>query len=56
MPCPSCKTRRLVVIDMRVGGQMVRMASCSSCDARWWEGTDGALPLHDVLSLVASRS
>ena len=53
MHCPGCRTRQLVVIDMHVGGESVRMASCSSCDARWWEGTDGALPLTQVLELAS---
>jgi hypothetical protein len=40
------------MIDMRIGGETVRMASCSSCDARWWEGTEGSLPLAEVLELA----
>lgn len=53
MPCPGCRTRQLVVIEMHVGGEPVRMASCSSCDARWWEGTGGQLPLTEVLELAS---
>jgi hypothetical protein len=54
VPCPNCRTRQLVVIDMQVSGEDIRMASCSSCDARWWQGADGFLPLTDVLSLAAA--
>lgn len=55
MRCPSCKTHQLVVIDMHLRGEAVRMASCSSCDARWWESAGGTLELSDVLTL-AGRS
>ena len=51
--CPRCRTHQLVMIEMRIGGESLRMASCSACDSRWWEGTDGALPLTDVLELAA---
>lgn len=53
MHCPRCRTRQLVMIEMLIGGEAIRMASCSACDARWWEGTDGALPLAGVLELAA---
>ncbi len=52
MNCPRCRTRQLVMIEMSIGGESVRMASCSACDARWWEGTDGSLKLSDVLELA----
>lgn len=52
MRCPTCKTHQLVLIDMTLRGEPVRMASCSSCDARWWEGPGGSLPLSDVLALA----
>ncbi|HET9690697.1 MAG TPA: hypothetical protein VFP61_06070 [Acidimicrobiales bacterium] len=55
MRCPTCQTRQLVVIDMHLHGEAVRMASCSACDARWWEAAGGALPLADVLELAAQR-
>lgn len=42
----------MVVIDMRLRGGRVRMANCSACEARWWEGTDGCLPLDEVLEMA----
>jgi transcriptional regulator NrdR family protein len=52
MKCPRCRTHELVVIDMVIGGEPVRLRSCSTCDARWWETEDGALPLSSVLALA----
>lgn len=55
MKCPSCRTREMVVIEIRVSGEPVKMHSCSHCDQRWWEGLDGMLSLRSVLSLAGSN-
>jgi hypothetical protein len=55
MKCPSCRTRELVVIELRVGGEPVTLRSCSHCDRRWWQNLDGSLSLTSVLDLVAQR-
>lgn len=53
MKCPACRTRQLVVIEIRVAGDWIKLQSCSHCDRRWWQGTDGTLTLDSVLSLVS---
>jgi transcriptional regulator NrdR family protein len=53
MKCPACRTRDLVVIKLRLGGEQVVLRSCSSCDLRSWEGLDGELRLSSVLELAA---
>ena len=53
MKCPTCRTRQLVVIDLRVGGEPVTLHTCSHCDRRWWHGMDGSLTLASVLELAA---
>ncbi len=55
MRCPSCRTRELVVITMRVGEEQVALRTCSFCDLRYWEGLDGQMPLESVLALVGGR-
>lgn len=55
MKCPSCRTRELVVITMKVGAEQIVLRTCSSCDLRYWEGLDGQLPLDSVLALVGRR-
>ncbi|HWG74321.1 MAG TPA: hypothetical protein VG184_09740 [Acidimicrobiales bacterium] len=55
MKCPRCKTRELVVIDMAVSGQRVRLRSCSACEVRWWEGGTGLLALDGLLALATDR-
>lgn len=52
MKCPSCRTRELVVIAMKVGGEQIALRTCSYCDLRYWEGLDGQLALESVLALV----
>ncbi|MDA8283059.1 MAG: hypothetical protein M0Z42_07125 [Actinomycetota bacterium] len=54
MKCPSCRTRELVVITMRIGGEQVALRTCSYCDLRCWEGLDGQMALASVLNLVGS--
>jgi transcriptional regulator NrdR family protein len=54
MKCPACRTRELVVIQIRVGGELLKLHSCSHCDRRWWQGVDGSLTLDGVLSLANS--
>lgn len=53
--CPTCRTRQLALVDLTAGGEALRMASCSFCDRRWWQGTDGELTLPQVLHLVGTR-
>jgi transcriptional regulator NrdR family protein len=55
MKCPSCRTRELVVINMKVADERISLRTCSSCDLRYWEGLDGQLPLDSVLALVGRR-
>ena len=55
MKCPSCRTRELVVIAMKVAAEQISLRTCSSCDLRYWEGLDGQLPLDSVLALVGER-
>lgn len=55
MKCPKCRTRSLVVIQMKVAGEPVVLRSCSYCDTRWWESLDGSLSLSSVLEMVAQR-
>jgi hypothetical protein len=52
MKCPNCQTRELVVIEMHVSGELLALNSCSSCDLRWWETSEGLLPLARVLDLA----
>ena len=54
MKCPTCRSRELVVIEITVSGEPIRMYSCSHCDQRWWQGIDGALTLTSVLDLAAA--
>ncbi|HET7523386.1 MAG TPA: hypothetical protein VFJ79_04500 [Acidimicrobiales bacterium] len=54
MKCPTCRSRELVVIEITVSGEPIRMYSCSHCDQRWWQGIDGALTLSSVLDLAAA--
>ncbi len=54
MRCPTCRTRHLVVIEIRVSGEPITMHSCSYCDQRWWQGMDGSLTLTSVLDLAAT--
>ncbi len=55
MKCPSCRTRELVVIEMKVASEKIALRTCSPCDLRYWEGLDGQLPLDSVLALVSKR-
>lgn len=52
MKCPACRIRELVVIQIRVGGELLKLHSCSHCDKRWWQSLDGSLTLNSVLSLA----
>jgi transcriptional regulator NrdR family protein len=55
MKCPSCRTRELIVIEMKVGTEHVALRTCSPCDLRYWEGVDGNLALESVLALVGGH-
>jgi hypothetical protein len=50
--CPVCHTTQVVEIGLTLGGQRVVLHSCSACDARWWDDTDGRVTLGRVLELV----
>jgi hypothetical protein len=49
MPCPRCRFRTLVTIDVVVAGEPLVMHCCSACNVRWWEGPQGRVPLAGVL-------
>lgn len=53
MKCPNCRTRDLVVIEMRLRGERVVLRSCSGCDLRSWEGLEGEIALGAILSMAA---
>lgn len=55
MKCPVCRMRKLVVIEIQVGGDPLTMASCSHCDRRWWQGMEGSLTLGSVLEMASAR-
>lgn len=52
--CPFCRAARLVQIDITIGGDRVRLHSCSRCDRRWWERNGERIGLDTVLDLAAS--
>ena len=52
--CENCG-RPHVVVELDLGGEALRMRSCSNCDRREWVGSDGALDLDAVLDTVQSR-
>ena len=55
MKCPQCRISRLVIIDVSLHGEPVRMHSCSRCDLRWWEHDGERIALEGVLELAATR-
>jgi hypothetical protein len=55
MKCPKCTTRKLVVIQMVVGGEPVIMQSCSACEWRLWCSAEGVVPLTSVLHKAGRR-
>jgi hypothetical protein len=52
--CPFCRGARLVLIDIAIAGDHVRLHSCSRCDRRWWERNGERIALGEVLDLAAS--
>ncbi len=52
MQCPRCEKASLVEIRMRIGDSEVTFRCCGRCEAKLWQGTDGDLPLTEVLQLV----
>lgn len=54
MKCPYCRAARLVLIDITIAGDRVRLHSCSRCDRRWWERNGEPVGLDTVLDLAAS--
>ena len=55
MNCPRCRAARLVVIDLMLQGESVRLHSCSHCDTRWWERNGERIALDGVLELATVR-
>ena len=55
MNCPRCRASRLVLIDLELKGEPVRLHSCSTCDTRWWEQDGRQIPLDGVLELATVR-
>ena len=55
MKCLQCRLSRLVVIEVTLQGEQVRMYSCSRCDVRWWERDGERVALESVLELAAVR-
>ena len=53
--CPSCG-RQLVEISLDVGGEDVRMRSCSACDLRSWHTEDGPVAIDGVLQGLRQSS
>lgn len=52
--CEECG-RRQVEVELDVGGETLRMQSCSYCDRRVWVGPAGILDLGSVLETVQTR-
>lgn len=55
MKCPICRGAQLVVVDIELKGEHVRMHSCSRCDTRWWESNGRRIALDNVLELATVR-
>ena len=58
MKCPRCRIARLVVINVSMQGESVKMHSCSRCDIRWWErdGERKECGLHEIPVKVVVES
>jgi hypothetical protein len=52
--CEICN-RPHVEVELDVGGDTLRMRSCSNCDRREWVGAEGVLDLAGVLDTVQER-
>lgn len=55
MNCPNCRTAQLVMIDLSIQEDAVRLHSCSNCDTRWWERNGERIELPSVLELATVR-
>ena len=55
MTCPTCRSKELVEIGLRLHDQVVTMHSCSTCENRWWDRGGDPVSLPSVLELVATR-
>ena len=55
MTCPTCRSKELVEIGLRLRDQVVTMHSCSSCENRWWDRGGHTIGLPSVLELVATK-
>lgn len=55
MLCPRCRASRLVVINIQLQENDVRLHSCSRCDTRWWLRNGEPVDLPGVLDLATVR-
>jgi transposase-like protein len=55
MTCPTCRSRDLIEIGLRLRDQVVTMHSCPACESRWWDKAGVPVSLPSVLELVASK-
>jgi transposase-like protein len=55
MTCPTCRSRDLIEIGLRLRDQLVTMHSCPSCESRWWDKAGVPVTLPSVLELVAAK-
>ena len=55
MPCPNCRSARLVEIAMTLSDQRVTLHSCPACEQRWWDSEGRTIGLPSVLELAAAR-
>ena len=55
MPCPNCRSARLVEIAMTLRDQRVTLHSCPACEQRWWDSEGETITLPSVLELAAAR-
>lgn len=55
MKCSRCHSSRLVEISVTISERPIRMRSCSTCDARWWDAEGEGVSLGRVLELARRR-
>ena len=54
MRCSNCAHHDLVSITLTIADEPVAFFRCPRCDARTWEGREGAMSREVVLELVRS--
>ena len=55
MHCKNCRGAQLVLVDISLKGESLRMHSCSRCDTRWWECNGERIELDGVLDMATVR-